>query len=636
VSLLIVDDLRKHYGAQDVLRGVTFQIDPGEKVGLVGRNGGGKSTLLRIIEGLEQPDGGSVTIAKGSRLGHVPQIPRFAPGQTVLQYVESGLVEARAIETELAQLTERMGSAEGVELDRLVRRHDELQHRIEQLGGWDLSHVIGSVLGGIGLPEMFWEREAATLSGGEKSRTALARELVAGHDVLLLDEPTNHLDLRGIEWIEAWLRELKSAVLIVSHDRRLLTNSVDRILDLERGSLKSYSGNYPKYLQLKAERFESERRAFEIQQDFIRKEEEFIKRHMGSQRTAEAKGRQKKLENLVRLHEPYGDVRKPAIPPPQAERGGELVLETKGLRGGYGERVLFRDLDLRIGRGQRLGIVGKNGAGKTTLLKMLAGRTKPLGGELTFGHKALCGYYDQDTSELRTDNDGIQEMRRVKPEWTDLECRSHLARFLFRGQEVEKQVKNLSGGERARLCLAKLLATPISWLAMDEPTNHLDLAARTSLEEMLGAFDGALVCISHDREFLDGLCTHILEVEDGAARLYTGNYSEYRRRKLETDAEASAARDAARDSARRSAQPQKPAPEPAKPAATTGKIRNPWAFEKLEQRIIALEEELKSLNESLLTEDVYKSASKSREVQTRIAELQRDLDEANEQWLNWQ
>ncbi|MBM3989069.1 MAG: ABC-F family ATP-binding cassette domain-containing protein, partial [Planctomycetes bacterium] len=249
VSLLIVDDLRKHYGAQDVLRGVTFQIDPGEKVGLVGRNGGGKSTLLRIIEGLEQPDGGSVTIAKGARLGHVPQIPRFVPGQSVLQYVESGLVEARAIERELGLVTERMGATEGVELDRLVRRHDELQHRLEQIGGWDLSHVIGAVLGGIGLAEAFWEREAATLSGGEKSRAALARELVAGHDMLLLDEPTNHLDLRGIEWIEAWLRELKSAVLIVSHDRRLLTNSVDRILDLERGTLRSFPGNYPKYLQ---------------------------------------------------------------------------------------------------------------------------------------------------------------------------------------------------------------------------------------------------------------------------------------------------------------------------------------------------------------------------------------------------
>ncbi|MBM3990059.1 MAG: ABC-F family ATP-binding cassette domain-containing protein [Planctomycetes bacterium] len=634
VSLLIVEDLRKHYGAQDVLRGVTFQIDPGEKVGLVGRNGGGKSTLLRIIEGLEQPDGGSVTIAKGARLGHVPQIPRFVAGQTVLDYVESGLVEARAIERELGLITERMGATEGVELDRLVRRHDELQHRLEQIGGWDLSHVIGAVLGGIGLSETFWEREASSLSGGEKSRTALARELVAGHDVLLLDEPTNHLDLRGIEWIEAWLRELKSAVLIVSHDRRLLTNSVDRILDLERGTLRSFPGNYPKYLQVKAERFESERRAFEVQQDFVRKEEEFIKRHMGSQRTAEAKGRQKKLENLARLHEPYDDVRKPAIPPPKVERGGELVLETRALCGGYGERVLFEDLDLRIGRGQRLGIVGKNGAGKTTLLKLLAGRTRPLAGSIDFGHKALCGYYDQDTSELREDNDSMTEMRRVKPDWTDLECRSHLARFLFRGLEVEKQVKNLSGGERARLCLAKLLATPITWLAMDEPTNHLDLAARTSLEEMLGGFDGALVCISHDREFLDGLCTHILEVEDGAARLYTGNYSAYRARKLEADAELAAERDNARKSA------PKPAPKPADPPpqkpAPSGKVRNPWAFEKLEQRIMALEAELETLNDSLLTEDVYKSAPKSREVQTRIAEIQRDLDEANEQWMNWQ
>ena len=634
MSLLLVDSLKKHFGAQDVLRGVTFQIDPGEKVGLVGRNGGGKSTLLRLIEGLEQPDGGGIVLAKGAKLGHVPQIPRFQAGQTVKSYVESGLADARRIELELARATEAMAHAEGVELDRLVKRHDELHHRLEQLGGWDLSHVVEAVLSGIGLPESFWERDPITLSGGEKSRTALARELVAGHDLLLLDEPTNHLDLVGIEWIEAWLRELKSAVLIVSHDRRLLTNSVSTILDLERGTLKRYSGNYPKYVELKHERFESERRAWEIQQDFLRKEEDFIRRHMGSQRTAEAKGRQKKLENLVRLHEPFDDIRKPAIPPPKTERGGELVLEARALRGGYGERVLFDALDLRLGRGQRLGIVGPNGAGKTTLLKMLAGRTRPLAGELVFGHKALCGYYDQDTSELRVDGTPATEMRRAKPEWTDLEVRSFLARFLFRGNEVEKSVASLSGGERARLCLARLLSTPITWLAMDEPTNHLDLSARTSLEEMLGAFDGALVCVSHDREFLDGLCTHILEVRGGAARLYNGNYSAYRALKTSEEELLSGAREAAKKLEK--AQP-KPAPEPAaSKSASGGKVRNPWAFEKLEQRIMALEDELKTLNTSLTTEEVYKSSAKVRDVQTRIAEVQRDLDEANEQWSNWQ
>jgi len=638
VSLLIVDNVSRHFGAQEVLRGVTFQIDPGEKIGLVGRNGGGKTTLLELIEGLDKPDGGSITLRKGARLGHVPQIPQFEAGQTVLAYVEGGLAIAQEVEAELARVTAAMDSAGGDQLDSLVKRHDQLTHDLEQLGGWDLGHKVEKVLSGIGLPEGFWQREARTLSGGERSRTALARELVAGHDLLLLDEPTNHLDLVGIEWIESWLRELKGAVLIVSHDRRMLSNCVDSILDLERGQVRRYPGSYEKFVTLKQERFASELRAWEIQQDFISKEEAFIKKHMGSQRTAEAKGRQKKLENLVRVQQPFEDVRIPNIPPPKVERGGELVLETKGLAGGYGERVLFKELDLRIGRGQRIGVVGPNGAGKTTLLRILAGRAPALRGELTAGHKAQCGYYDQDTSGLREDGDPSSEMRRVHPEWTDLEVRSYLARFLFRGGEVEKAMAALSGGERARLCLAKLLSTPITWLAMDEPTNHLDLAARAALEELLGDFDGALVCVSHDRAFLDGLCTHILEVGEGRALLHTGNYSDWRRRKSEQDSQALVERDAQRKverAADKSAAKAAPSPAPAPRPASGGKVRNPWAFEKLETKIMALETELEALRASLVTEEVYRNAAKMREAQTRIAECERELESANEAWMNW-
>jgi ATP-binding cassette subfamily F protein 3 len=648
VSLLIVDNVSRHFGAQEVLRGVTFQIDPGEKVGLVGRNGGGKTTLLELIEGLDKPDGGSVTLRKGARLGHVPQIPQFEPGQTVLGYVEGGLAEAKAVEAELTRVNEALEHAGGAELDSLVKRHDQLTQKLEQLGGWDLSHRVEKVLSGIGLPESFWEREARTLSGGERSRTALARELVAGHDLLLLDEPTNHLDLVGIEWIESWLRELKGGVLIVSHDRRMLSNCVDSILDLERGQVRRYPGSYEKFVTLKQERFASELRAWELQQDFLSKEEAFIRKHMGSQRTAEAKGRLKKLENIKRVAKPFEDVRIPNIPPPKIERGGEMVLETKGLTGGYGERVLFKDLELRIGRGQRIGVVGPNGAGKTTLLKILAGRTNALRGELTFGHKALCGYYDQDTSGLNEDGTPAAEMRRVHPEWTDLEARSYLARFLFRGDEVEKSMAALSGGERARLCLAKLLSTPVTWLAMDEPTNHLDLAARASLEELLGDFDGALICVSHDRAFLDGLCTHILEVGDGRATLHTGNYSDWRRVKSAEQAQGLVQRDAQRKSdraAERAAEKvaAKLADEPATTKTPTkgpkgagdGKVRNPWAFEKLEKRIMSLEEELKGLQASLITEDVYRNAPKMREAQMRIAECERELEAANEEWMNW-
>jgi ATP-binding cassette subfamily F protein 3 len=642
----------------------------------------------------------------------------------VRAYVEGGLAEVRAALRDLDLVNHRMTEVHGVELERAMKEHDRLAALVDALGGWETERKVETVMSGIGLREELWEREAATLSGGEKSRTALARELVAGHDLLLLDEPTNHLDLAGIEWIEAYIQELKGAVLVVSHDRRLLNNAVQAIFELERGAITRYTGGYNDYVRQKEERYTSELRAWEIQQDMLRREDVFIKKHMGSQRTAEAKGRQKKLENIERLPQPYNDVRRPVIRAPKAERGGEMVLEAREISAGYADsallarttddareladaqlaidartrldadqrsragnqassrkpdatRILFDHVDVRVARGERIGIVGKNGAGKTTLLKILAGRMAPLAGEIVFGHKASCGFYDQDTSELRQDGTPFTEIRRDHGDVTDLEIRSHLAKFLFRGNDVDAAVSSLSGGERARLCLARLVLTQPSWLAMDEPTNHLDLAARTALEEMLSEFQGALVFVSHDREFLDGLCNQILEVGDGDVRRYEGNYSSWRNAKSAEAAAREDAKEAAEDAAKaararaaksaRSTETSSPsnrassrsgdsslradASSTSKRAtqgtssqgteqrdakkSSSGKIRNPYLFEKLEQRIMSLEEELKTLQESCVTEAVYRVPEKLRDTQMRIAEIERDLAEANQQWENW-
>ena len=650
MSLLLLDNVTKRFGAQEVLRGVRFQIDPGQKVGLVGLNGGGKSTLLRLIEGLDKPDAGRIAIPKGTRLGHVPQIPRFEPGQSVRDYVETGMAEAHAIAAELERLGERMGEVSPDELERLMHEHGVLSERLERAGGWETERRVETVLSGIGLDPALWDRPAETMSGGEKSRTALARELVAGHDLLLLDEPTNHLDIEGIEWIESWLKELKGAVLIVSHDRRLLDTAVDSILDLERGRVSRYPGNYSKYLALRTERFEIAMRAWEQQRQRISKEEQFIKKHMGSQRTAEAKGRMKKLRHVERLERPHHDLRRPNIRPPRTERGGELVLEAKGLTGGFDGNVLFSNVDLRIGRGQRIGVVGPNGAGKTTLLRLLAGITAPLSGTVESGHGASVGYYDQDTSILHDDLTPYGEIRRLEPNMTDLEIRSHLALVLFRGNEVEKSVSSLSGGERARLCLAVLMLKKVTWLAMDEPTNHLDLAARTALEEMLGSFDGALVCVSHDREFLDGLCTHIVEVSHGKAVVHTGNYSAWLREKqaravaqanaktAQAAKAAKAAKQVAKATSAKKAKSSKQAnaqPAPTK-KSNTKRPRNPYMFEKLEKRIIELEGQLEALHAACATEEVYKDATRLRDTQVEIAELEDELVRSNEEWENWE
>jgi len=627
MTVLSISGLGKSHGATEILRNVELNVARGEKIGCVGRNGAGKTTLLRLIEGEEQPDHGSIQLERDARIGFVVQRPTFEAGLSVRAFVEQGLAAVRAIEEELERVSHAMAEADGAELESLTRRHGDLTARMEHLGGWEAERQIETVLSGIGLPEPFWEREACTLSGGEKSRTCLARVLVSVPDVLLLDEPTNHLDLAGIEWLEEFLRHLKSAVLIVSHDRRLLDRLVDSIVEIERAGLTRYPGNYARYLELKAERYKSELRAFEDQQEYLRKEELFIRTHMGSQRTGEAKGRQKRLENLERLPRPFLDVRRPVIRMGAVERGGETVVEARGLTLGHGDRTVLEGVDLKLARGERVGIVGPNGSGKSTLLRALAGHSAPRAGTIEKGYKAVCGYFDQDTSDLAEDGTPMEEIRRLLPQATDLEIRSHLARFLFRGDEVEARIGRLSGGERARLALAKLVLAEPSWLALDEPTNHLDLAGRTALEEMLGEFTGALVFVSHDREFLDGLANRIVEVRAEGVRSYPGNYSDYRRARVQEEEEERARRDAERD---RQAAAEKA--RAAREAPRKEKARNPWLLQKVEDAIMALEGERETLLAALGEERVYKDAALVRETQQRLAEVERDLEQKNAEW----
>jgi len=648
LSLLILDKLKKHYGAQEILSGAELRIDPGEKVGLVGRNGGGKTTLLRLIEGVEAPDWGSVRLRKGCDLGYVPQRPEFDAGLTVRAHVESGLAHIREMLERYEHVGIAMGEVEGAALDKLLAEHAALGERIEALGGWEIERRVETVLSGIGLPEPFWDREACSLSGGEKSRTALARALAAGHDLLLLDEPTNHLDLAGIEWIEDYIKTLPGAVIVVSHDRRLLDNAVTAIIELGRGLLVRYPGNYTNYVRLQEEQYESAHRAWKQQHELIRREQSFIKKHMGSQRTAEAKGRQKKLSNLVRIEQPFHDVRTPIIKAPEAARGGEMVLRTESLAAGYGDNMLFEGVDLRIGRGHRIGIVGKNGAGKTTLLKIIAGLRAAEGGTVEYGHAASCGYYDQEMAELKADTP-FQEIRRLRPGMSDLQVRSHLALFLFRGEnEIEKAITSLSGGERARLALAKLVLDNPSWLAMDEPTNHLDLAGRTALEEMLSAYQGALVCISHDRAFLDDLCHFIYEVDRDGVRVYEGNYSAWRIAKLEEASAAQTRKDSAaaqkkqQERKRREAEEKQQAKRSTKQSGkqagkpkAANKPKNPYKFKQLEDRIMSLEEQISGVNASLTQEEIYTDAGKMRDAQFKIAELEKQLENANNEWEAW-
>jgi len=424
----------------------------------------------------------------------------------------------------------------------------------------------------------------------------------------------------------------------------MLDRVADAIVEVERGLLERYVGNYSRYVELKEERYRVAHRAWEQQRDLIRREESFIKKHMGSQRTSEAKGRRKRLQSLERLPEPHNDVRKPRIRMVEVERGGEMVFEAEGLSVGHGGKALLSGVEVRLGRGERVGIIGPNGSGKSTLLRVLAGRNQPIAGTINRGHKAHCGYFDQEVADLRQDSTPYDEIRRDHPQMTDLEIRSHLALFLFRGEAVDLPVRGLSGGERSRLSLARLVLTRPSWLALDEPTNHLDLASRTALEEMLGEFHGALLVVSHDRQFLDGLCTRIVEVKDGNVRSFGGNYSEYRAallaeeegRRNEASEKRRREQEERRRQAEREAQAQKKAEgQKAKKKGGSSRPKNPWAFKKLEEAIITLEERRTELMEALASEAVYKDSERVREAQFELAEVERDLEEKNREWERW-
>jgi ATP-binding cassette, subfamily F, member 3 len=641
LTLLVLTDVHKHFASRTLLDGASLQVDPGEKLGLVGPNGCGKTTLLKLIAGLEDYDTGQLSLRRGSRVATVPQRPEFAAGETVRQHAEGGLSELRAALAAhheacdaLARLHESP-APDAAEESRLLHEQDRLAHAIDALGGWHTEHRVEQVLAGVGLVPALWDREARTLSGGEKSRTALARALIGGHELLLLDEPTNHLDIAGIEWLESELRTLPGAVLVVSHDRRLLDVAVDALIELEGGKLRRYPGGYTKYVTLREERYVSELRAWQEQQDYIRKEDAFIRRYLAGQRAAEAQGRRTRLERLERLPQPKHDVRAPMLALPELSSGSDMVLEAEDLSGGHDGRALFSGVSLRIGRGERVGIVGRNGSGKSTLLRLFAGRAEPMAGRVRAGSRATCGYYDQETGGLHEDSTVMAELRRDFPKMSDGEARDWLARFLFRGDDIDKPVSALSGGERARLCLARLVRSGPTWLALDEPTNHLDLPGTTALEEALSAFDGAVVVVSHDRQLLDDLCTRILEVGvDGpgtarGVRDFPGNFSAWRSRRDEEASERSQRR-SPRPAPRPAPRAEPPQRAPESPPAR--KAKNPWKLKQVEERIMTLETERRRLHEECARPDAAADGARLRAAGARLAELETELADAYAEW----
>jgi ATP-binding cassette subfamily F protein 3 len=533
--MIQAEGIGKGYGGRVLFRDLTWHIRGGGRIGLVGPNGAGKTTLCRILAGLEGPDAGVVRRPRACTIGYLAQEVEVGPEGSVLGHVLDGFPEVRRLEEEMAALASRMAAAaegggpsgEEIAAD-LTRRYGELQHRYEALGGYRLETDARAILGGLGFAPDEVQRPLATFSGGWRMRAALARLLLARPDLLLLDEPTNHLDLEALAWLEDFLAAHPGTLILVSHDRHFLNRMADEIAELEQGSFTCYPGTYDDYLEQKAARAElleatrkqQAKRAAEIQR--------FIERfRYKATKARQVQSRVKALAKMTRV-EAGRAPKRIHFHFPQPPRGGQVVCALRGLHKAYGETVVYAGADLTVARGDRIALVGPNGAGKSTLLKILSGVLPFERGERALGHNVSVHYYAQhQLDQLAPANTVLQELEAAAPDEPGERLRGILGAFLFSGDDVEKKVAVLSGGERARLALAKMLVRPANFLCLDEPTNHLDLPAREVLEAALAHFEGTIVCISHDRYFMNRLATQVVEVKGGRLRAFPGDYDAY-------------------------------------------------------------------------------------------------------------
>ena len=523
--LFRLSNVWKSYGGTEILKGVSFQVNPGEKVGLVGRNGAGKTTVFRMIIGQESPDSGEVIKMNGLRLGLLDQHVDFGASETVHTAALSAFKEIHDIEAEMRRLEKQMETDHS---EAVLDRYADLQTAFEHADGFSYAAKAEAVLIGLGFAPDTWGSDVRTLSGGQKNRLGMARLLLSSADVLLLDEPTNHLDVEAVEWLENFLTTYEKPYVVISHDRYFLDRTATRVIEMDRGVAVTYKGNYSEYLEERELRREQQLREYENQQAMINKTQEFIRRNLEGQKTKQAKSRRTLLARMERIEAVTSERSGGNFGLKRVERTGNNVLTAEDLSIGYGEKVLARNLEFSLHRGEAMGIIGGNGTGKTTLLKTLLGSIPELGGKLHWGTKTNIGYYSQNLEGLEPRNEVIQELRRVAPTADNGTLRGFLAKFLFMGEDVFKPVSALSGGEKGRLALAKLIYSQKNVLILDEPTNHLDIPSRESLETALEEYDGTIIVVSHDRFFLDKIATQILSFErDGRVIDYNGNYTEF-------------------------------------------------------------------------------------------------------------
>ncbi len=646
MSLVTAAEVSLNFGKRVILDAESFAIQPGEKVGLIGPNGSGKSTLLRILSKEREPDGGDVHFARGVRVGYLPQDILELPPGTLVESVRSQVPGADQLSTEIDEIEHALTLATDDETRiELAERLADLHHQLADFEQRYGKHRAESILSGLGFSRAAFEQDVAELSGGWKMRAALAGLLLLEPELLLLDEPTNHLDIPSLAWFDQFLLRSKAAVVLVSHDRDFLNRQIERVLSFEPEGLRSYPGDYESYRRQRAEEelnleIRAKRQAAERAQT-----EKFIERFRATASKArQVQSRVKQLEKRedIVVREERATVR---FHFPEVQRSGRDVVKLEGIEKRYGEKVIYRHLSRTVTRGERIAIIGVNGAGKTTLLKLIAGETELDAGKVELGHNVTFSYYAQHhTEKLNRENTILDEIWSLVPDKPQSFVRGVLGSFLFSGDDVEKKIAVLSGGERARVALARLLVTPSNLILMDEPTNHLDLDSSERLVEALKGYGGTLLFVSHNRSFINQLATRVWDVRDGDIEDWPGNLDAYMhhlaelgRQFTETASKSAAAvpvqnqsrsQEGDRERRRREAQERDQRAQVLRPLKQE--------IEKLEKRIADLEAEKMTLEPQLADPDLYNDFARSRPLMARFSEVQEKLEELLGRWEHLQ
>jgi ATP-binding cassette subfamily F protein 3 len=650
-TILTVQDIARRFITETIFSGITFQINEREHVALVGTNGAGKSTLLKIIAGKDEPSEGTIVYQSGLRVAYQAQEATFTEDRTLYDEALQAFAHVRAIADRMATLEQEMASVDGDEMDTLFEEYARLSTEFETHGGYEMEHRTAAVLHGLGFPEEMFGDPVRQLSGGQKTRVALAKALLSDPDLLMLDEPTNHLDLQAIEWLEEFLRTWNRAFIVVSHDRYFLDRVTNRTLDLAFGTLEDYPAAYDRYLKLREERMARRLKEYEEQQEFIARTEEFIRKYKAGQRSKEARGRETRLARLERIERPQ-EHEQLSLRMRADLRSARNVLTVKPITVGYQPRpemgetepdiLVQTHKELTIERGDRVALLGPNGSGKTTTLRTLVGQQPALKGRIELGTNVKVAYYAQGHEGLDPRRTALETILHDQPLGEEA-ARNLLGRFLFSGDDVFKPVSALSGGERSRLALARLTLERANLLILDEPTNHLDIGAREALEQVLDGYDGTMLFVSHDRYFIDRIANRIWAIEDGTIATYLGNYSDMQAQRARAAAAATAAQNGSANPATpmSPAHQTEPAVEEPKPATSprTANRQNDRAVRDAQKRLNSAEREVSRLEEKLnqvsddlaragIEQDVDRIASLGEEYER----LQQDLERSYATW----